>query len=702
MEKGNKTEISSNSSLPLESAKLQVISIVRTILSEKYPTTISGLMETFVAQFDALLKRYETEESSDLLRYYRITTQYESVLSKLLDPGEDFNELCSHIDKEIESTLNKSLSQNPETESKKMPIRELKYYCTVCKQSFTIPSDMKNKIENSDETIKLPSHHGKEMTLKIESNDPCLSKTLSEKFSTHSQKFRPKLNTPHEPSSKQKKTKNQEVNALQVLSVGIDVGSSTSHLIFSRLTLKREYSFINTTNRFKVVDRKIVYEGEIIFTPLLDKSTIDTEKLIEFFKKEYEKANITPEMIDTGAVIVTGETAKKDNAAEIVKRLSSEAGKFVCASAGPNFESMLGIMGSGMAKESKRLHQTIMNVDIGGGTSNIAIALNGNVISTSCINVGGRLLGIDKDFKIWRIDEPTELVMQELGLNYKLGDIISEEDVSKIAKAYANALFEVMKGPAKTSIAKLLMMTENIDFSIPVQRYSFSGGVAEMIYNADKKLEKDNSTSNLNPYNDIGQYLANEIKILIEKHKLPLIEPKNKIRATVIGAGAFSLTVSGSTCYWDGTVNLPLNNIPIVPIELDYNKFYFDGYQEYVKQKIDLALRNFNLVEGEDVYALYFKEHINRPAIVPFSESIEYSFPNSIIKNKPILIILGEDGGKMFGLTIKRITSIKKNLLCLDELNLEAGDWVDIGAPLNTGAKKAFPITKKSLVFNNK
>ncbi|MHA1673042.1 MAG: ethanolamine ammonia-lyase reactivating factor EutA [Promethearchaeota archaeon] len=702
MEKGNKTEISSNSSLPLESAKLQVISIIKSILSEKYPTTISGLMENFIAQFEALLKRYETEESSDLLRYYRITTQYESVLSKLLDPGEDFNELCSLIDKEIESTLNKSLSQNPETESKKMPIRELKYYCTVCKQSFPIPSDMKNEIETSDETIKFPSHHGKEMTLKIESTDPGLNKALSEKFITHSQKNRPKLNSPNESSSKQKKAKNQEVNALKVLSVGIDVGSSTSHLIFSRLTLKREYSFLNTTNRFKVVDREIVYEGEIIFTPLLDKSTIDTEKLIEFFKKEYKKANITHEMVDSGAVIVTGETAKKDNAAEIVKRLSSEAGKFVSASAGPNFESMLGIMGSGMVKESKRLHQTIMNVDIGGGTSNIAIASNGNVISTSCINVGGRLLGIDKNFKIWRIDEPTEWVMQDLGLNYKLGDIISEEDVLRIAKAFANSLLEVMQEQARSPISKLLMMTKDIDLSIPVQRYSFSGGVAEMIYYADTKLEKDNSTVNLNPYNDIGQYLASEIRILIEKFNLPLIEPANKIRATVIGAGAFSLTVSGSTCYWDETLKLPLDNIPIVPIELDYNKFYFDGYQEYVKQKIDRALRNFNLVEGEDIYALYFKDHINRPAIVPLSESIEHSFPNSTKKDKPIIIILGKDGGRMMGLTIKRETSIKKNLLCLDELELETGDWVDIGEPLNTGVKRAFPITKKSLVFNNK
>ncbi|MHA1585215.1 MAG: ethanolamine ammonia-lyase reactivating factor EutA [Promethearchaeota archaeon] len=480
-----------------------------------------------------------------------------------------------------------------------------------------------------------------------------------------------------------------------ILSVGVDVGSSTSHLIFSRLTLNREFSFINVTNRFNVVNRKIIYEGEIIFTPLLDKNTIDTERLIEFFENEYKKAKITPEMVDTGAVIVTGESAKKENARDIVRRLSSKSGKFVSASAGPNFESMLGIMGSGIVDESIRQHQTIMNVDIGGGTSNIAIASNGNVSSTSCINIGGRLLGINKDFKIWRIDEPTELILKELGLNYQLGDIISEEDVLKITKEYAKSLLEVMQGPATSPIAKLLMMTDDIEINKPVDKYSFSGGVAEMIYNIS-------DSQNMNPYNDIGKYLAIEIKNLIEEYHLPIIEPKNKIRATVIGAGAFSLSVSGSTCYYDDSIKFPLENIPIVPIELDYNKFFLDGYQNYFKKMIDQALQNFNLVEGVDEFAIYLKEHVNQPSIVQLAQSIEKSFPNSMRGNKLIIIVLGEDGGKVLGLTIKRETLIKKNLLCLDELELKAGDWIDIGVPLNSGPKKAFPITKKSLVFNIK
>ncbi|MHA1671481.1 MAG: ethanolamine ammonia-lyase reactivating factor EutA, partial [Promethearchaeota archaeon] len=232
-----------------------------------------------------------------------------------------------------------------------------------------------------------------------------------------------------------------------------------------------------------------------------------------------------------------------------------------------------------------------------------------------------------------------------------------------------------------------------------IHKYSFTGGIAELIY---KMRDNHEFQDDLNPYNDIGAYLALEIKKLVEELDLPLIEPDAKIRATVIGAGAYSLSISGSTCYWDESIKLPLNNIPIVPINVDYNKFFFDGYLDYMKNEIEHALINFNLVEGEDRFALYFKDHINRPAIGSFARSIEYALPNTVANNKLLLITLGEDGGKVLGLTIKRETSIKTNLICLDELDLESGDWIDIGYPLNTGVKKAFPITKKSLVFYNK
>jgi ethanolamine utilization protein EutA len=695
MENHKKGEKLSINKISLESTKDQIISFVGMVVKKKYPNKISDLMKSFIIQYELLINKYKAEDTTNLLRYYRITSQYKPALATILDQGKEYNDICTSVERQFEETLNKLQNTKDDRITKKKPKVELKYFCTICNQSFDIPLEMQQQIEESLENIELPNHHDKEMVLKIVRNDP-------QEFNGYPEDIKSRKDYFEHSNGAHKSIKNQDVNILKVLSVGIDIGSSTSHLIFSRLTLKREFSFSNQTNRFKLVNREIIYEGDIIFTPLLDDRNIDTEKLIGFFKKEYEKAKITPEMVDTGAVIVTGETAKKNNAAEIVEKLSSESGKFVSASAGPNFESMLGIMGSGMVEESKQRQETIMNVDIGGGTSNIAIASNGDVLSTSCINVGGRLLGINNNFEIWRIDEPTEWILKELELNYKLGDTIPEEDVLKITKAYAKALLEVMQGPATSPIAKMLMMTEDIIINEPVDKLSFSGGVAEYIYeNADRRENKDEPV-NFTLYDDIGIYLAFEIKNLVRELQLPLIEPRNKIRATVIGAGAFSLSVSGSTCYWDESVKLPINNLPVVTITLDYSKFFFDGYQDYLKQKIGVALKNFNLVEGEDEFALYFKEHVNKSAIIPFARSFETVFANSIQNHKLIIIVLGEDGGKMLGLTIKRESVIKDNLMCLDELELEAGDWIDIGAPLNTGVKKTFPITKKSLVFNYK
>ena len=204
-----------------------------------------------------------------------------------------------------------------------------------------------------------------------------------------------------------------EIKRVELLSVGIDIGSSTSHLAFSKLVLvKDEHS---PTQKFVIQDRKIVYEGEIISTPLLNGNSIDIDTLTTFLKKESKKAGIQPSDIKTGAVIVTGETAKKSNAPQIAQALSNDAGKFVAATAGPNFESLLAAMGSGAMARSADLNKTILSCDIGGGTANLAISKDGEVISTSCISVGGRLISLDSEEKINRLNSPAVKVMKTLG-----------------------------------------------------------------------------------------------------------------------------------------------------------------------------------------------------------------------------------------------------------------------------------------------
>ena len=473
-----------------------------------------------------------------------------------------------------------------------------------------------------------------------------------------------------------------EINEIEILSVGVDVGSATSHLVFSNLLLKRDER--SDSRRFQIQERNIIYEGRIINTPLLDDDTIDIDKLTDFLKEEYKRAKIDSADIQTGAVVVTGETAKKHNAKQIVEALSNDAGKFVAATAGPNFESLIAAMGSGATNRSKDLNKTILSCDIGGGTSNIAISKNGEIISTSCISVGAILFGVNSEGKIWRIDEPASKVMEHIGLNYKIGDQIPKEDIERIATKFAEVLIEVITGPATSSLAKQLMVTNDLDFPERIDEYSFSGGVAELIYGRNGN------------YDDIGQILADKIKSLTFRLVSPVIEPVNKIRATVIGAGAYSLSISGSSGFMDDKLTFPIKNVPVIRVDVERSRLSV----EHVVSQINISFQRYDLNEGEEIVALYFKDPVRAsyPKLELFAKSIEAALANSIEKKIPIILIFEKDIACSVGNVIRRETGLKTNLLSLDELLLEEGDWIDIGEPLVAG--QVFPVTVKSLVFN--
>ena len=680
----------------IDSSLWALIGMTKYSLTQMQYPDVDKLIDTFTQQYKDLLQEHEQEDHTDLARYYRLISAFKPALASILKLGPEYDQLCDIAISQFNVVLDRIRREVNEDNPRKKKIRgptipgsgksiNLKYFCTVCKQEFEIPSEMQAKLLNSDDKMELTKHCNTEMQIRIAQPKKEEPIKKEEKPVKKIEIYPAELLMGHIDS------KESNVEYLKLVSVGIDIGSSTSHLIFSRLTLRKEMSFFNMTNRFILVDREIIYEGNIIFTPLIDRNTMDVEAIIKFCEEEYKKAGITREMVNTGAVIVTGEAAKKKNAAEIVNRLSSESGKFVSATAGPKFESLLSAMGSGIVKQSNKLQKTILNSDIGGGTSNIAISSNGDVISCSCINVGGRLLGIDENFKIWRIDSPSEFLMKELNMHYHLGDTILEEDARSLAREYAKAQLEVMQGPATSKIAKGLMMTDDLDFSIPIDFYSFSGGIGEMIYEKNQ---------NPTTYNDIGHYLAQEIKLLMKKDGLSIIEPENKIRATVIGAGAFSLSVSGSTCYVDENIELPLNNIPVIPVNLTQDNFS----SENVIEEINRAYSKFDMKEGEEITALYFKSPIypKEELLTIFAKSLEKALPNSIANHKQIILLFQSDLAKLLGLTIHKQTSITSNLICLDELTLEAGDWIDIGPSLHIPPREAFPVTIKSLVFNLK
>ncbi len=676
--------------LDIESVKSGISGIVSKFFEKSINKDTAQLKDSFISKYNSILEKYKEEDTNDYLKLRRLITEFKPALSSVLQLGEEFDGLCESVIPFFNVMLDSAKQQimgessRSKTKGPVMPgsdqSTDIRYYCTVCKQKFDIPQKMKTQLLNSVENVVIPEHHGKEMKIMIvrlnhtatpqEDNNVVESKLDESEFSAA-------ILMGHFNSLE------YNVEYLKVLSVGIDVGSSTSHLVFSRITLKREQSFFNPSNRFLPINRELIYEGRIIFTPLSNSNTIDIESVVNFIQEEYKKANIATNMVDTGAVIVTGEAARKQNAAEIVNRISSETGKFVSATAGPNFEALLGAMGSGVVKQSQTTQRTIMNVDVGGGSCKLSIISKGYIHSTAAIRVGGRLLGIDKKFKIWRIDEPSHFLMQELNLNYKLGDIISEKDVRIFAKKYAEILLEVMRGPAKSNIAKKLILTDNLDFTVPIDEYSFSGGVAEMIYGSTKE------------YDDIGKYLAQEIRNLMNNLNLPIVEPDNKIRATVIGAGAFSLSISGSTCFVDENIKLPVFNVPVIPVNVTYENFS----AKKVEEEVNRAFKNFDFEEGKDLVALYFTRPIlsSSERLLIFAKALETALSNSAVNKKMIILLFGMDIAKILATTIRRETSIKNNLICLDELILKAGDWIDIGEPLRDG--EVYPVTVKSLIF---
>ena len=466
-------------------------------------------------------------------------------------------------------------------------------------------------------------------------------------------------------------------------SVGIDIGSSTSHIIFSELLLEKDpYS---RTEKFEIKERKIIHSGPIHLTPFRDERNIDFDTLKNLILADYEEAGFDIKDIDTGAVIITGETAKKQNADEIVNAVAGEAGKFVAATAGPNYESVLAAHGSGAVTRSEETGRTIMNVDVGGGSSNIAVCSGGRIVATAAINVGGRLLAYDKNERIYRMEEPGHRVAKSIGYDVKPGDLLDSEMREKIANALAQSLIAAIADEPQTTIGKSLMMTSNLGCELTIDELTFSGGVAEYIYDCEKKS-----------YNDLGPELATSIRNLVKENSLPLTQPDHRIRATVIGAGHSTLQVSGSTTFLSSGLRYPIRDLPaVVPFVPRQTKSSTE-----IAKPIREAIKRLDLEEGVDSFILGFRDAV-RPSyenLTLFSKGIVEALEKTVKTGRTIFLCFDTDIGNSVGNVMKRETGITNEVLSIDEVALSDGDYVDIGEPIIEGV--VVPVIIKTLVFD--
>jgi ethanolamine utilization protein EutA len=470
----------------------------------------------------------------------------------------------------------------------------------------------------------------------------------------------------------------------ELTSVGVDIGSSTSHVVFSQIVLEKNDN--SRTEKFEIKERKILYSGPIHLTPFKDAKNIDFEKLRDLLLRDYQSAGIAVSEIDTGAVIITGETAKKENAEWIVNALAGEAGKFVAATAGPNFESVLAAYGSGAVTKSADTGETIMNVDIGGGSSKVAVCKEGRVVATTAINVGGRLIVVDDSLRIIRLEDTGKNLAETVGLSLELGQVLSDSDRKKLADALAETLLDCIQQKPISKVTSMLMMADPLKYDDKVDCITFSGGVAEYIYDSEER-----------EFNDLGVFLARAVKEKAEELGLPVGRPEHKIRATVIGAGNYSLQVSGSTTFLSSGLKYPLRNLPVIEPHIGTRK----PSSQDVREAIQRALSRFDMIEGVDPVILAFNNSV-RPSyenLKEFAIGVVNALPNTIKTQTPIFMCFDADIGNSVGNVMKRETGIKNELLSIDEIKLKEGDFVDIGEPIIEDV--VVPVVIKTLVFES-
>ena len=473
-------------------------------------------------------------------------------------------------------------------------------------------------------------------------------------------------------------------------SVGIDIGSSTTHLIFSRLTLRRQG--IALSSRFVVVGREVIHESPILLTPYVDKTTIDTNALGDFVHESYRQAGLTPDDIDTGAVIVTGEAAKKKNAEAISAIFSAQAGKFVCATAGHNLESILAAYGSGAVHMTH--HEggdfTVMNVDVGGGTSKIAIVRSGKVIDTCAVEVGARLVAMDENGKINRLEDTALKIAKMAGINLSLGGTMSEADKEKFSQVLCDSLFAVLERGQLSPQVRDLLLTPNIEFKDSIHAVMFSGGVSEFIYGYEKR--------NLG---DLGIQLGKKVRARANQlagGNIPLRPADVRIRATVIGASQYTVQVSGNTIYLSHPELLPLRNLQVVTPEFEQTEAVTAAA---IKGAVERALQRIDAQDIDRSVALAVRWELgpSYPLIRTLAEGLVGAMKNHIDNGQPLVLVFDADIAKLMGNIIERELVPGAGIISIDGIDLKDFDFVDIGQELPDA--KAVPVVIKSLIFRH-
>lgn len=468
------------------------------------------------------------------------------------------------------------------------------------------------------------------------------------------------------------------IEAQLIHSVGIDIGTSTTQCVFSSMRLENQAPAF-AVPRITLVDRRVLYRAPLYLTPLSAPDTIDVDAVRALIASDYRAAGILPEEIDTGAVIITGETARKHNARAVAEALAEFAGDFVVATAGPALEGVLAAKGSGAAALSNALGKRVLNLDIGGGTTNMCLLAKGEPVETGCVDIGGRLLRRDPgEGTVLSHTRAMERIADSLGLTVRDGAPLSQVDLERIVRRMAGVLEEAAGLVPRTPLYASLVVEHGLPADLEADVFTFSGGVAAGVYgDGENPLFAD----------DLGALLGRRLQASAFFSQGRVLRPAETQHATVIGAGVYTVAVTGSTITYEGAP-LPLRGLPVgkVPLERPED---IPGLPEHVTRQARML--------GEP-FALCF-EGWRSPSyrdIERIAAALHDALP--LTEGCPVIVI-AQDMAKALGQAVQRLRGPNSPLLCVDGVSLSYGDRIDIGTPMANG--RVLPIVVKTLAFSS-
>ena len=473
-----------------------------------------------------------------------------------------------------------------------------------------------------------------------------------------------------------------------ILSVGIDVGTSTTQVVFSKLQMDNAGGYFSVP-RVAIVDKEVVYKSEVYMTPLKTDVLIDTDALRDIVAAEFRKAGYRPEDTDSGAVIITGESARKENSDAVLKSLSDFAGDFVVSAAGPDMESLIAGKGSGAWQYSMDHHCRVANLDIGGGTTNVVLFEDGETLARGCLDIGGRLICMNPQGIITKVSPAAAVMAQAAGVSVSVGDRCDELKLTAVTRQMAAALNAYLGVGTKDidAILRQIKTPGSSDFPVPekVQAVFLSGGVADLIYH---------ESADTWAYGDIGVLLGRAIRESRLFTDFQKMEPGETIRATVVGAGTYTTTISGSTITYSDDI-FPLKNIPVIKLGEELQEACFAGETEPVIRRIQWVLGQND--EEHFILAMPGKRNPRYTEMKRAAASIRQIMDRVQPPGEPILLVIESDIAKAMGQMIRQQPDLKRQVVAIDSIHVEDGEYVDMGKPMMNGM--VIPVVVKTLIF---